>query len=241
DNLESAQFISIHLGDKSIGFAAKKEQILWFIYIRKEHLRYAPRAFDQIINEHDINTVYFQTTDSLMTSLVMDYEFEKTKGAYFFADAMQGEKPRLDYNNMRFVVAKHADIAFIREHTGTFFDNLELEIEREHLFLLWADKELLGCGIVAPSKFATNYASIGMITCKAHRGKGVGKTILWLLKEWCYQRGLKPIAGCWYYNTLSRKTLESVGLLPVGRGMRAKLLHKEHIPERTGNPPGEAP
>jgi len=58
----------------------------------------------------------------------------------------------------------------------------------------------------------------------------VGQLILWNLKEFCYSKGLKPIAGCWYYNPLSKKTLEAVGMITIARGMSAKLIKKEAIP-----------
>ncbi|HYE82392.1 MAG TPA: hypothetical protein VEG39_09525 [Clostridia bacterium] len=50
---------------------------------------------------------------------------------------------------------------------------------------------------------------------------------------------MKPIAGCWYYNVISRRSLEAAGMIAVGKGFDAVLLGKEKLPLRTGNPPGE--
>jgi len=105
--------------------------------------------------------------------------------------------------------------------------------------MLFDQNILLGCGIIEYGRLFKKCASIGMITCKGHRKKGIGQIILWHLKEICYEKGITPVAGCWYYNTLSRKTLEKANMISVARGMRANLTGKENIPERTGNPPGE--
>jgi hypothetical protein len=36
----------------------------------------------------------------------------------------------------------------------------------------------------------------------------------------CHAEGLRPIAGCWYYNDLSRKTLEAAGMTTPTRLLR---------------------
>ena len=67
----------------------------------------------------------------------------------------------------------------------------------------------------------------------------MAQTVLWHLKQVVYAEGKTPVAGCWYYNILSRKSLERAGLRAVARGYDAKLIEKEDPPLRTGNPPGE--
>lgn len=59
------------------------------------------------------------------------------------------------------------------------------------------------------------------------------------LEEWAYSKGLRPVAGCWYYNVLSRRSLEAAGMIAASKGFNAVLLGKEELPLRTGNPPGE--
>jgi GNAT superfamily N-acetyltransferase len=78
-----------------------------------------------------------------------------------------------------------------------------------------------------------------MFVNRDFRGQGYAPVILVKLKEWCYQHNLKPIAGCWYPNTLSRKSLEAAGMIAISIGYEAILMGKEKLPLRTGNPPGE--
>lgn len=118
-------------------------------------------------------------------------------------------------------------------------DMLEERIKGQTIFLLEDDDELMGCGIVERGRLFPECVSIGMITCREHRQKGVAQTILWNLKEWAYSNGLRPVAGCWYYNVLSRRSLETAGMIAASKGFNAVLTGKEELPLRTGNPPGE--
>ena len=78
-----------------------------------------------------------------------------------------------------------------------------------------------------------------MFVNREYRGKGYAPLILLKLKEWCYSNSFKPVAGCWYPNTLSRKSLERAGMIAVAIGFEAILKGKEKLLLRTGNPPGE--
>lgn len=112
-------------------------------------------------------------------------------------------------------------------------------VENGSIFVLMDRGELLGCGVAEKGVYYKDCVSIGMVTVREKRKKGVGQTILWNLKEWAYKNGLKPISGCWYYNMLSRRTLEKAGMVAVSRGFDAELIEKERLPLKTGNPPGE--
>jgi len=237
DNFEACAFHAIIKDSKQIGFFALQKETLWFFYVQKEYVKHSQAIFAKVIASQGIENVYFQTSDPLLVSLVMDWEFEKRKSAYFFSDHSHGPRPELAIADVTFSQASPQDFDHIQQETNNFFSPDDLK--KGTIFMLRSGEDLLGCGIGVPGRHFSDCVSIGMVTCKPHRRKGVGKFILWSLKEWCYEQGLKPIAGCWYYNTLSKKSLESVGLMSHARGMTAKLTDKEEIPERTGNPPGE--
>jgi GNAT superfamily N-acetyltransferase len=107
------------------------------------------------------------------------------------------------------------------------------------IFVLEDKKDLLGGGIIEKGMVCRDCASIGMFVNRDFRGQGYAPVILLKLKEWCYHNGFKPVAGCWYPNTLSRKSLEAAGMICVSIGFEAILTGKEKLPLRTGNPPGE--
>jgi len=237
DHLEKAVIYSILVDDSHVGFLGLVETTMWFLFVTKTQVQHAAGAFEAAVQEFKVVDVYFQTQDVLMVSLVMDWEFDKKKSAYFFEDAYQIAPPSLPYTDVEFVAATKADLAHIQQETNNFFDESDLKLGT--IYMLRSGDNLLGCGISVPGRYCKEYTSIGMVTCANYRRQGVGKYILWQLKELSYQQGLKPIAGCWYYNTLSRKSLQSVGFITRARGMRAMLREKEYIPERTGNYPGE--
>ncbi|MCB0048425.1 MAG: hypothetical protein KDE24_02625, partial [Caldilinea sp.] len=51
----------------------------------------------------------------------------------------------------------------------------------------------------------------------AQRNQGVGTAIIAALLDACARRQIMAIAGCWYYNHLSKKTLEKAGMLTQTR------------------------
>lgn len=239
ENLEKCEVLSITVQENHIGFAAKQNETLYFFYIEQQWIRHGQSIFEQLIQKQAIKEIFFQTSDTLLVSLVCDWEFDKKKSAYFFLDAGRVEKPSVLDETYVFRAAKPQDIDIIIQHTADFFDNLKKRIEDETIYMLFEQQVLLGCGIIEYGRLFKKHASIGMITCKGHRKKGVAQLILWHLKEICYEKDRIPVAGCWYYNTLSHKTLEKTNMVSAVRGMTAILTAKEDIPERTGNPPGE--
>lgn len=237
DNFLAGQFVAIQSGGEQIGFHTINRDTLWGIYLRTPWLRYAQVILDGVIGNNGVKEIYYQTSDPLMVALVSDWEYEKKKSARFFEDAVRLPRPQIDLPDLTFDVATADDMSRIQEETSNFFTPDDLKAGT--VYMLQSEGNLLGCGISVPGKLFRDCVSIGMVTCKAYRKRGIGKYILWSLKEKCYEQGLKPIAGCWYYNTLSGKTLESVGMVSRARGVRAILTGKETIPEWTGNPPGE--
>ena len=63
-------------------------------------------------------------------------------------------------------------------------------------------------------------ASVGMFVLESQRQKGVGTATLRLLQDHCAQHDIIPIAGCWYYNHNSKKTLEKAGFYAASRLLR---------------------
>jgi GNAT superfamily N-acetyltransferase len=70
---------------------------------------------------------------------------------------------------------------------------------------------------MARSRFLRDVASIGMYTIEPFRGTGVGTATIRLLIVECRRRGLRAAAGCWYYNHLSKRTLECAGMVTQTR------------------------
>lgn len=245
DRLLESVIYKLMYEDRCIGYAGIIKETLQFFHVLREYFRYAPDLLERIVSEKSIKRVFVMTQDSLSSALLIEWDFNKEKQACWFTDSGRLEKtPEL--KNVVFKVAVDNDILRIRKVCGDFFDeasggfsSLEERIAAGTIFVLEHNEDLWGCGIVEKGLFCTNHVSIGMYTNPQYRKKGVAKTILLNLKEWAYKNKLKPVAGCWYYNTLSRKSLESAGMIMTSIGYEAVLKGKEKLPLRTGNPPGE--
>lgn len=245
DMLTTSEIFSIVKNNTIIGYAAKQRDHLCFFHIIVKEFKSAPTIFEEFCRCYEIRHVQVMTQDALLVALISEWEYKKNKGACWFIDGERLGKPPGKVEGTLFRKALITDSKLIEEKTEGFFntDNPEKtlirSIENGCIFILLEGDELLGCGVAEKGVYFKECVSIGMVTVREKRMMGVGQTILWHLKEWAYENGLKPISGCWYYNLLSRKTLEKAGMIRTSRGFDAELIEKEDIPLRTGNPPGE--
>jgi RimJ/RimL family protein N-acetyltransferase len=90
------------------------------------------------------------------------------------------------------------------------------------LFVTNRAGECVGFGIMAKSDFQRGVASIGMFTLAPLRGAGVGTATIALLIEECSRRGMRAVAGCWYYNHPSKRTLERAGMTTKTRLLKVE-------------------
>lgn len=249
NSLTESEIFSIVKEETIIGYAAVQGDYLFFFHIILQEFQSAPEIFEEFCKGYNVSRVQVMTQDALMVALISEWEYKKTKCACYFIDGETLHKPDTQISEAIFRKAIIDDIKLIEEKTEGFFNEsnplrnpdrtLIKNIESGCVFVLMDRNELLGCGSVEKGVYFKDCVSIGMVTVREKRKSGVGQTILWHLKEWSYENGLKPIAGCWYYNVLSRRTLEKAGMIAVSRGFDAELIEKENIPLRTGNPPGE--
>ena len=239
DKLTESTIYRILTDGADIGYMGIIEDEVRFFHVLPVYFKYAPEALEYCINQKGVKVVNVITQDSLLVSLIAEWDFSKEKEACYFIDSGRQERPFLRADSANLRTADLSDIPAIIKETGDFFDKLEEWINAQTLFLLEDGNTLMGCGLVEHGRMFPDCVSIGMITCREHRKKGVAQTILWHLKEWAYSHDLRPVAGCWYYNTVSRRSLEAAGMIAASKGFHAVLIGKEELPLRTGNPPGE--
>lgn len=112
-----------------------------------------------------------------------------------------------------------ADLDEIKNIAVDFLDDYEKLVTAKDLYVL-EKEEILGIGIMVRNRIMENCISIGVFTRETKRGLGVGRSIVMHLKDIACEWGMIPVAGCWYYNTESRLTLENAGFIT-----KLKLLH----------------
>jgi RimJ/RimL family protein N-acetyltransferase len=104
------------------------------------------------------------------------------------------------------------DADLVRQESGDFFTHLERKIAAREVFVTLRAEEPVGFGILVRSALYEDVASIGMYTIERFRQAGIGTATIAMLIEECRRRSLRPVAGCWYYNHRSQRTLQRAGM-----------------------------
>lgn len=224
EHIIKAEYYEIILDIKSIGYFCvfNNEKITQF-YILDKYLQLAQPIFKEVLGKYNIKTAYVSTSDQLFLSLCLDFHSKVEMQAYFFDGTVTGDVRPAEYGRDCLFEVNSKELDDVKAKTGDFFDFVskhELENGVIKLYKLSDNGEDLGYGIIVPNKLLTQYWANGMITLESNRKNGVGRSIQMHLADICRENGFIPIAGCWYHNYLSKKTIES-----AGRYTRTRLLN----------------
>ena len=246
DVLLNEEIFCIRHDEKLVGYFVIEEQALQLFHVLREFRRYASELMERAVTTYSLQKIHVMSQDSQLCALLIEWDYTVERWGCWFTDSGAEVDRAATCADAVLRAAGRDDLDTIEEATdgclneeGGGFCTMEQRVDAGTIFILEDDGVLLGCGIVEYGRICKDYMSIGMFVCPQHRQKGVAKTILLQLKDYVYAQGKKPIAGCWYYNTLSRKSLESAGMVATSLGFMAVLGQKDRPPKRTGNPPGE--
>lgn len=200
-------------------FSIHDQKTITQFFMKKEYRNHSQDVFCAMRKMEFVSEALIPTCDDFFFSHGMDNFSSISKQAYFFQYVN-----KLIFNfsiNVRYKLAEITDLELIKENSEDFFDDtLEKQIVDEEIFIGFDNKKVVAFGIFEKGRILKNHVSIGMYTVPEYRQKGVGKQTLSFLIEEGLKNGLEPIAGCWYYNHLSKKTLESVGMISNTRYLR---------------------
>lgn len=232
DHIIKSKFYRIVMNSKYIGyFAIYDDELLTLFYIKCKYIKYAQKYFNAILKKFNPKSAYVFTGDELYLSCICDIENKEVKNqAYFFQDHKGNPEKIRYYNNGNLRKAEDKDIDVIKEFSGDFFEDVYKQVKDGELYIFEEGTNVLGFGIQEKGRILKGYTSIGMFTREEYRQKGIGRTIIAELKKLCYKQGEIPICGCWYYNTNSKKTLESSGFVS-----KTRLLRVEFKDNKGGN------
>ncbi len=229
-HVRMSDFYGIEVHGSNVGYFAvfREEQLLTQFYMKPEHWKLTQQVFQQILEDYGVEAAYVLTGDELFLSLCMDYHIRVEKQAYFFDGTIENEVRPPEYPRSCLFPVKPEEFDEVIERTGDFFQPIskaQVETGEYLLFKLCEGQELLGYGIIVPNVLLTKYWPCGMITLEKNRRKGIGRSIQLHLADICRENGFIPISGCWYYNHLSKKTIESAGRFTKTRLL--KVIFKE--------------
>jgi GNAT superfamily N-acetyltransferase len=195
----AAGFTSIHGGSLITQFA-----------IDEPYKRYGQAVFSQLRRMERVTSAFVPTCDEFFLAHAVDDYRRLNKQAYFFATPESADISVQEGYELRSADMGEAD--FIRREAGDLVDDVEGWIEGGKIFNTLRFSEHVGFGFFEQATLYDDVASIGMHTIERFRRQGVGTATIQLLIAECRRRGLRPVAGCWYYNHNSKKTLERAGM-----------------------------
>jgi GNAT superfamily N-acetyltransferase len=225
EHILNSVFYTISYNSEVAGYyAIHKNQYLTQFYLDLSYYNESQGIFKNVLKDHSIQSILVPTCDELFLSLVLDHDYKIEKQAYFFQDNKVKILKEKLFKDGEFRAAVPSDATKITEVCQDFIDKVEERIENREIFTFTKGNILLGIGIIERSKLLDRYGNIGMFTNEQYRRKGIGRTIIHQLKEWCYDNNLNPICGCSYYNAPSKQTLESAGMVSKTRLLNIKIL-----------------
>lgn len=207
--LESTHY-KIFVLESEAGFASiHKGSLITQFSLLPPFRKYGQAIFARVKKLEEVQAAFIPTCDEFFLSHALDNYRQLNKQAYFFA-APSG----LPEHQPSYVLrqAVESDVELIRKGSGDFFGDIKKYIDKQELFLTLLGDTCVAFGLADKSELLENVASIGMFVIEAFRQRGAGTATLRLLIDECKKQNLRPVAGCWYYNHLSKKTLERAGL-----------------------------
>ena len=198
------------------------EKIVMFTVI-PDYLNLARDIFKDVLVKFNIKTAFAVTGDQLMLSLCMENHKQIEMQAIFFDGTIPHEVRAPEFDRSCLQEIDPYDIDRINAETDNFFGFVSPGSIIDKVIMVYKlvfSGEILGYGVIVPNSLLTQYWACGMITLEKNRRKGVGRSIQIHLGDICRENGKTPISGCWYYNDLSRRTIES-----AGRYTKTRLLN----------------
>jgi GNAT superfamily N-acetyltransferase len=216
EHIMQSRHYRIEIAGAPAGFASIHDGYLLTQFALSGPLRrYSQAAFREVRRLESVRAAYVPTSDGFFLAHALDDHRTLANQAYFFVLGDRVPQARTP-SGYALAPATRSDIPSIEAATGDFFDELERRIVAEEIFLTRRDEETVGYGIFEPSQL-TDAASVGMFTLESFRGQGVGTSTIRMLIGMMHERGRRPVAGCWYYNHASKRTLEKAGLVSPTR------------------------
>lgn len=223
DFIVESQLYSIGIGPQKCGFfGIHNNTRLTILYIDDIYFSKGISIFEKIKSTYMLKDAFIPTTDIASISIILENYQEMKLQALHFSDSGRPVRPA-EFEKKYFRLAEMENLDEIQSFAGDFLDDYDALITTRQLYILEKENEMLGIGIIVKNKIMENCMSIGVFTKESKRKLGVGRSIILHLKDIVAEIGMTPVAGCWYYNTESRLTLESAGYITKSTLLRIIL------------------
>ncbi len=210
-------------GEVACTFGIRDSEMMSHFYIVEKYRRYGQRLFETARKSDHITFAYISTGDELFLSHALDRPKRIETQAYFYKLAESVYDPTSCVDGLELSLATSNDADMILSLSGDFFEDIPTQIENKEIYIGTIKDEVVSFGIVERSKLYKSVGSTGMFVVEKHRIGGIGRSTIIKLIQQLKNEGVIPIAGCWYYNHNSKKTLESAGYYTQTRLIKVHL------------------
>jgi len=222
DHIRESQYQRILVQDQEVGaFGVHQNTLLTHFHVVGPARRLGQQIFAEVLQQTSVNAAFVPTCDEFFLSHALDEYSDLKKQAYFFIEGSVVIAPATI--DLSYRIAGPDDLEAIQTLCGDFLTDYAQHIQNRHLHIGFLADQLIALGVIEHSHLWKAQASIGMFTHEAHRQKGIGAHTIRYMRRVCHAGGLRPIAGCWYYNHNSKRTLEAAGMITQTRLLRIEF------------------
>lgn len=212
EHIMKSEYYVVELDGEQVGsFAIYKQELLSHFYVREKYLTRGQEVFDLARKSDHVTRAYVSTADELFLSHALDCSKRIENQAYFFRLSEEVYETVNINDQLELKLAQTSDAEMIKEKSGDFFEDIPRQINNKELFIGYTGETVVSFGIIERSQLYGAVGSTGMFVMPEHRLKGIGKSTIALLIKQLKDQNITPIAGCWYYNHNSKKTLQQAG------------------------------
>lgn len=209
DHLLASDFVRLYIdGQVAATVAVHANSMIVLFMVPSEFKQFGQELFHEAKRLKEVTCAYVPTCDEFYLSIALESAKKMDFQAYFFKET---ERPLSLDQTMVLEIATRSDVEEIQKNTGDFFNPIDAHIEKSRIYKGIVKEKVVSYGIVEKSHLFDHVASIGMIVLDSERQKGYGTMTIKALRKRCDEDHITPIAGCWYYNHQSRKTLQKAG------------------------------
>ena len=193
---------------KDEAYAVIREDRLVELFVIESQRHRLISLFDEIMEISGASIVFCKSFDRLLLHAALSRPAQVSTFSFMFRRIVDADfQPIL---GLSFRMGTAADAQAILAFDDGFFHGPEEIADYANcgeLVLLESTDGILGCGIAKPVIPGRPDMDIGMLVAPNHRRKGYGTHIISFLKDYCLQRGQRPICGCGADNIASQRTL----------------------------------
>ena len=222
EHIFQSAIYSILYSDEHIGFCGVAEQRASIFFIKPDRFRVANEVFADFKARFNLREAFVPTTDLGFMSVALEQFSDIEIQALHFTETDASVRPP-EFPRKQLRLAVESDLAAAERLAGDFLDRYAERISRQQIYLLEEGPEPIGLGVLTENYLMPNCCGTGMFTREDQRGRGVGRSIIIHLRAIVHELGKTPVPGCWYYNTNSRRTLESAGYISKSKLLRFKF------------------